>query len=261
MSRYGYDYPLTPRQNGWRSVFRNVLMVGAIAAISAVSGGVVALDLLGPGSAVTDRPALVSPPVQPASVRVARTVTPPAASAPTNAGAAIEKPQAAAATATAAPAQPSPTPAPEVAQAPMAPTASVEQPKGAQGSAQASAQVPESELTFTTGYARRRAMQTAATAGSGTKTEVAHIEEQNQVGRGAKAKPKSTVARQNGPQDQRRVADAHDEQPAKFDFARHQQALALGDPRDPRANRRPPPPQQQGGLFGSSFGGMFRGLF
>jgi hypothetical protein len=183
------------------------------------------------------------------SVRVARAVTPPpaqpAASAPTNVGAAIEKPQAPAATATVAPAQPaqaSPTPASQVAQAPMAPTASVDQPNSAPGSAQ----VPESELTFTTGYARRRAVHAAATVGSGTKTELARIEEQSQVGRGTKAKPRTTVAHQNGPQDQRRVADARD-----------QQALALGDP---RASRRPPP-QQQGGVFSSSLGGFFRGLF
>jgi hypothetical protein len=222
-------------------------MVGVIAAISAVSGGVVALDLLGHGSAVTDRPALVTPPAQPVSVRVARAVTPPPAQPA--ASAAAEKPLAAVATATSAPTQPaqaSPTPASQVALAPMAPTASVEQPNSAPGSAQASAQVPESELTFTTGYARRRAVHAAATVGSGTKTEVARIEEQSQVGRGTKAKPRTTVAHQNGPQDQRRVADARD-----------QQALALGDP---RASRRPPP-QQQGGVFSSSIGGFFRGLF
>jgi hypothetical protein len=245
MSRYGYDYSLTPgHPKGWRSLFRNVLVVGAIAAISAVSGGVVALDLLGSGSAAAHRQAPVTQ-TQPVSVRVARAVTPapPAARAPTHAGAAVEKPQAPAATAIAAPAQPpaqpSTSPAPQVAStpdaAPAVSTATVEEPK--------TVRVPESELTFTTGYARRRAVQTAATTGAGTKTEVARGEEQNHIGRGAKVKPRTTVARQNA--DQRRLADAH------------QQTFAFGDP---RSNRRPP--QQQGGLFSSNpFGGFFRGTF
>src|ERR1051325_350289 len=69
MSRYRYDYSLTPgRPKGWRSLFRNVLVIGAIAAISAVSGGVVVLDLLGPGSTVADRDALVTPQTQPVRV-------------------------------------------------------------------------------------------------------------------------------------------------------------------------------------------------
>ena len=92
------------------------------------------------------------------------------------------------------------------------------------------------------------------------------METQGQFGRAAtKAKPKA-VARANAPQDQRRVAEAREEggpfsrfdQPERFDFARHQ-ALAFGDPRDPRANRRPPP--QGGGLFGNSPSGFFGGLF
>jgi len=77
--------------------------------------------------------------------------------------------------------------------------------------------VPESELTFTT-VMPGGAPYMQPLPCSGTKTEVARIEEQSQVGRGTKAKPRTTVAHQTGPQDQRRVADARD-----------QQALALGD--------------------------------
>jgi hypothetical protein len=248
MSRYGYDYSLvTGRPQGWRSLFRNVLMVGTIVAISVVSGGVVALDLFGSGASVADRPAQVTAQPQPVSVRVARAVAPaqPAASAPTNAVTASEKPQITAATAIAAsvqpPAPPSATVALQVAPpqkpAPAVSPETAEAPK----TAPETAKVAESELTFTTGYARRRAVQTAATTGAGTRTQVARVEEQNQIGRGAKARPKTTVAHQTA--DQRRVADA----------------VALGDP---RASRRGPPPQQQGGLASSNpFGGFFRGLF
>jgi hypothetical protein len=111
--------------------------------------------------------------------------------------------------------------------------------------------VPDSELTFSSGYARRRAVQAAATAGSGAKIEVARVESETKVGRPAKARPKTTVARQNAPQDQSGPYARFD-QPNRFDFARHQ-AMALGDS---RAERRAP--QQQGGLFG---GGFFRGMF
>jgi hypothetical protein len=130
---------------------------------------------------------------------------------------------------------------------PAASAAPVEQPK--------TAPVPDSQLTFTKGYARRRAVHEAATAGSGAKIEVARAESQTQVGRAAtKARPRTTVARQNGPQDQSGPF-ARADQPGRFDFARHQ-ALAFGDP---RTSRRPPP--QQGGVFSSSPGGFFRNLF
>jgi hypothetical protein len=111
--------------------------------------------------------------------------------------------------------------------------------------------VPEKELTFSHGYARRRAVQTAATEGAGAKIEVARVESETKIGRASRAKAKTTVARQNGPQDLS-GAYARVDQPKKSDFARHQ-ALALGDS---RAERRPQP--QQGGLFGT---GLFRGLF
>src|SRR5262249_61073847 len=91
------------------------------------------------------------------------------------------------------------------------PAAAVEEPKRTQvtarGSAHVAAPVPESQLTFTSGYARRRAVHQAATAGAGTKSELARVEEQNHVGRGARAKPRTSVAQQNALQDQRRVTD------------------------------------------------------
>src|SRR5262249_37269757 len=154
MSGYGYDYSLTPgRPKGWRSLFRNVLMVGAIATISAVSGAVVALDLLGSGSATADRPALVAAPAQPVTLRVARAPS-PAQTAPTNAGAAVQTPSAAdatasAATASTATAQPlAPASITTTAQAasaavPTVSAAPLEEPK--------TLQVPERELTFTKG--------------------------------------------------------------------------------------------------------------
>jgi hypothetical protein len=119
--------------------------------------------------------------------------------------------------------------------------------------------VAESELTFTRGYARRHAIQAAANSPT---TDVARVETNGQFGRAAKVKPKA-IARANAPQDQRRVAEeggpfSRFEQPERFDFSRHQ-ALAFGDPRDPRADRRPA--RQGGGLFGNSPSGFFGGLF
>jgi hypothetical protein len=251
MSRYGYDFAPTPTPNRWRSVFRNILVIGTVAGISAISGAVVALDLLGSGSAATERPAAIARQTPPASLFVARIVTPtpsqPAGVA-TNAGtAAVQWPQPTAAPASPAVQSPAAS-APQAAQAPQpAPAAAavtVEEPK--------TVKVPENELTFTHGYARRRAVQEAATAGPGANTDMARVESQTQIGRAAsKAKPRTTVARQNRPQDQS-GAYARAEQPNRFDFSRHQ-ALAFGDP---RGERRPPP--QSGGLFG---GGFFRGLF
>jgi hypothetical protein len=127
------------------------------------------------------------------------------------------------------------------------------------------AHLTESELTFTRGYARRRAIQATASATSESpKTAMARVETQGQLGRAATRKPKA-VARTTAPQDPRRVAEVREEggpfsrfeQPERFDFARHQ-ALAFGESRDPRAVRRPP---QGGGLFGNSPSGFFGGLF
>jgi hypothetical protein len=250
MSRYGYDYSLAPsRSVGWRSRLATVMSVGAIVAISAVSGAAVALNLLGPAGTTPDRPLTVAAPARPVSAPVAPTVT-PAPPQPANARPVVAQPQV-------PPVGVRPASAPAAAAAPQpAPAAAVE--------ALPAAQVPERELTFTQGYARRRAIQAAADAASGIKTEVARAESQSQLGRAAKAKPRA-IANANPPQDQRRVAEAREEgglfsrfdQPQRFDFARHQ-ALAFGESRDPRADRRPPP---RGGLFGNSPSGFFGGLF
>ena len=255
MSRYGYDYSFTPsRPSGWRSVLTNVLTVGTIVAVSAISGGVVALELLGSPTSVASAPVMTASNVPPAPARAARVVTPPVSqqvSAQANASAAVEQPQSPAAVAQLT-AQPAAAPAPQAA-----PAASV-----ASADEQAAAHVQESELTFTRGYARRRALQAAAAPSASI--EVARVESQTQVGRAAiKAKPK-VVARANATQDLPRTADAHPaggvferfDQPDKFDFARHQ-ALAFGDTRQ---NRRAPP-SQGGGLFSNSPGGFFHGLF
>ena len=243
MSRFGNDYPLAPgRSTGWRSVFKSALAVGMIVAVSAISGAVVSLDLLGSASQSDERAAVAATKAPLTPVLTARTVTPIFAqpvSLPAPA-AAVAQPATPAATASAAtsaqPAAPQAAPAPSVA--------SAEEP--------ATAQVPESQLTFTNGYARRRAMQAAATSG-GAKIEVARAESESQIRRVAKAKPR-TVARQ---QDQRHVADARGENGpfARFDAPNRSDSahrLAYGDQRDPRANRR-----SQGGLFGGFFGGMF----
>jgi len=254
MSRYGYDYSLAPgRPNGWRSAFGNILTIGTIVVISAISGSVVALNLLGSANPAADQPTVVAAHPVP-SARAARATAPTTPQMPqlmiasTNAVAAAAPPLATHAVA-AQPAAPAPQAAPA---APPQASAAPDEP--------ATASVPDNELTFTRGYARRRAVQAAAhtTSGAGAGVAVARVESQTQLGRAAlKAKPR-TLARQYG-QDQRHVADAgglfsrfdsQQQSDNRFDFGRHQ-ALAYGDQ---RTNRRPAP--QSGGL-----GGFFRGLF
>jgi hypothetical protein len=250
MSPYGYDYSLTPSASaGWRSRFATVMTVGAIVAVSAISGAAVALNLLGPASTTADRPVTMATHAPPASAPVAPTVT-PAAPQPANARVAVAHAQV-------PPAAVRPTSPPAAAPAPQsAPAvAAVEAPPPAH--------VAESELTFTRGYARRHAIQAAAAAAAvapgvaseSPRTEMARLETHGQLGRAAIRKPKA-IARAN-PSREEGGPFARFDQPEKFDFARHQ-ALAFGESRDPRAIRRPPP---QGGLFGGSPSGFFGGLF
>jgi hypothetical protein len=249
MSRYGYDYSLAPRATtGWRSRFATVMTVGTIVAISAVSGAAVAVNLLGPAGTPADRPAIFALRAPASSAPVAaQTVTP--AAKETVAVAPSRVPPAAVEPASPPTSAPAPQPKPAVVAVEPPPTA----------------HMSESELTFSRGYARRRAIQAAADAASAPKsegltTEVAGAETQGQLGRSAR-KPK-VVAHAN--QDPRRVAEIRDEsglfsrfdQPRRYDFGRSQ-ALAYGDSRDPRANRRSP----HGGLFGGSPSGFFGGLF
>src|SRR5262249_34047687 len=106
----------------------------------------------------------------------------------------------------------------------------------------------DSQLTFTNGYARRRAVQAAATAAasSGAKIDVAQVGSETQMGRSARAKPRTGARQQN----QRHGTDARGETGpfARFDSPSAHR-LAYGDQRDPRAYRRP----QQGGFFGGMF--------
>jgi hypothetical protein len=250
MSRHGFEYSISPsRPAGWRSFLANFLMVITVAAVSAISGAVVALELLGP-----DKPGVrATARIAPAPMRVAQPSA-PATAAP----AVIELPRVLATIvqpvpqAVAAPApQPAVAPAPQQVAAPAPPAAPAPTAAPAQAvalaDAHAVAQVPESELTFTHGYARRRAVQDAANAASG---QVARVESETQFGREAvKVRPR-TVARVDS-----RAADARGlfwrfDQPARYDSSRH---LAYGDPRT-NQNRR-----SQGGPFGS--GGFFGSLF
>jgi hypothetical protein len=265
MSRYGYDYSLTPsRPTGWHSAFTNILAIGTVVAVSAISAAIVTLQLFGPATSAPNGPATTAGPAMAAAtappyVLAERLVrVPKLASAHANSAQAFETPQAVVAAARPTPA-PVSVPAPQAAPAaPVVPAAPV-----ALADAHASPKVSESELTFTHGYARRRAVQEAAA--SGAKVDVARLESQNQIGREATKKAKPRVARTNSPQDQRRVADAREagglfdrfDQPDRYDFGRRQ-AMAFGDQRDPRTNRRSPP---QGGSFSNSSGGFLGGLF
>jgi len=245
MSPYGYDYSLAPRaSSGLRSRLTTVLTVTAIVAISAVSGAAVTLNLLGPTATPAERPAIFA-------------MHAPAASAPQTATPAPPRP----ANATVAVAPRSQAPAPAVQPVSPPATASAPQPKPAVAAVEAPAiaHVPDSELTFSRGFARRHAIQAAADAASapkseGAKAEVARVETQGQHGRAAR---KTKAVAHNNMQDQRRVAEARGEggpfnrfeQHERFDFGRHQ-ALAFGDSRDPRPVRRQAP---SGGFFGGLF--------
>jgi len=267
MSRYGYEYALTPSHpTGWRNALSNVLMVGTIVAVSAISGAVVSFELMGPTSAA-NAPTIAAKTVPAPAPMVAlnrapapaaRVVTPAPrvaeqVSTPASVAAGVEQAQALAIIPQEALQQPFlPTSAPLPQAASAVPVASANQ---------AAAPVSESELTFTQGYARRRAVQQAAEA---ARPQVARVESESQIGRPAvKAKPKTNVARANAPQDQAHVADARDTGslfdrflPRRQAAAPQHQAMAYGDP---RASRHPQP--QSGGLFANSPGGFFGGLF
>jgi hypothetical protein len=261
MSGYAYDYTLAPaRPSGWRSVFSNVVTVTAIAAVSAISGAVVALELMAPQQrdaatlvgAVPVRAAAVATPAPVVSTpRVARPRAPETARASVQdrsehtaavAAAAVPSPQT---SVSAAPAAPAPQAAPPAAEA------------------VASTAVPDSELTFAKGYSLRRAAREATAAQ--IKTAETKVVAEHQFGRAQvviKRKPKeprdNLFAQSNGGQDNRR-AGWHD--PFSFfdrnDGPGHNQAMAYGD-----SSQRRRPPQQQGGLFSnSSGGGLFGGLF
>lgn len=246
MSRYAYDYSLTPaRPTGWRSVLTSVMTVATIAAVSAISGAVVTLELFASPSRPAETTAAIAavniPSLPAPSARANRVVTP---HAPQEAG-----------TAAAQPVVP-PVAAPAPQPAPIAPVMAADE--------NVSAPASDSALTFASGYAQRRAAQEAVTPPPSPSAQVARVGAETQFGRAAiKLKPKA-YARANGAQDRRQTADARGgdggpfarfERTDSFDFGRHQ-ALAFGDQ---RANRRSQP--SPGGLFNNSPGGLFGGLF
>jgi len=244
MSRYRYDYALAPeRPTGWRSALSNVFLVSTIVAVSAISGVVVALDLLAPATP-PEQPAIAAAVAPLHSPRISTPQLLQKMTAPTQQKAAVEVALPAVQPA-AAPVAPAP-----VAAAPVAPAA---QPAATTGAASehAFAHVPESELTFSQGYARRRAVQAAADAAAGVKpdsarTEVARADARGQVERVA-TKTKKTRTHDRRWAEEPGWFGRSGQQ--RFDFGRHQ-ALAYGDARDPRPSRRPPP---SGGFFGGLF--------
>jgi hypothetical protein len=255
MSGYAYDYTLAPaRPTGWHSVLTNVLTVAAIVAVSAISGAVVAVELLGspPRDEVAPMVAAVTPP--PTPVKAPRIVA--AAPAPIVAPPVLDD-QGPATVAS----------VPEVPPAPMA-VASV--PQAAFAAAvddDAARAAPDSELTFAKGYARRRAAQQVAAKPvparaapvQVAKIDTAKIEAQTRFGRAAVVKrkpPRDVTFAQDGLQDNRRTASRTDgfglfERFDRPDGVRRGQAMAF-DSYPPRPARRGNA-QQGGGLFDGLF--------
>jgi hypothetical protein len=257
MSGYAYDYTLTPaRPTGWRSVLAGAVTITAIVGVSAISGAVVTLDLLAPPPTHGDT-AMISKAVP----AVSAVTTAPAPAAARAAPRAPENP-----TVAAGPVARDPQPAPAAAlavvsasqPAPAAPAVNAQ--SSAQSAAQpAPATVPDRDLTFSKGYAQRRAAQEAAAQIStqASKAKVAKVEDQSQFGRSAVKRAKPRVSAPTyAANDPRRPAGARGDtfgffdRSDQFDFNRHQ-ALAFGEPRGYR--HAPPQPPQGGGLFGGLF--------
>jgi hypothetical protein len=253
MSRYAYDYSLTPaRATGWRAALTSMTVVGTVMAVSAISGAFVTVQLF-------------AAPAQPRVVRQVAALVPPAPQltaphavsfaaryqvAPQATNHAAAPPM----TVAAAPATKAPPPAAPPAQ-PAPVVALAEQP--------APAAVADSELTFAKGYAQRRAIAAGAVAHHGKIL----IAGQTQLGRAA-VKPKPKVyARNTAPTSttDRRAETARSdaygmfqrfERPDQFDFSRHQ-ALAFGDQRAVRRRTDAPPARPSGNSPNGMFGGLF----
>lgn len=244
MSGYAYDYSLTPARSGWRSVLTGFLTIVAVVAVSTISGAVVTLELIAPspqraaGNRAIDTQVTASVPQQTVSQQAAPTVaaskvasrvaaprTVPSADVATP----VQSQQAQAPVQPAAPA--STTVAANTAPVSAAPAVS---PPIAPGAAMAYAQatVADSELTFSKGYARRRATQQGAAAAKAGNARLADVGvAAGQVGRTnvkvAKIKPRiQAVVAQDPRLDPRRPDAAWSAN--RFDFDRHQ-ALAFGD--------------------------------
>lgn len=260
MSSYPHGYTLSPaRPSGWGSVFAGVVTVIAVVAVSATSGALVMAELVGkrpdaaPQSSASAMSAIEIPtvrqaaapgatPAQPAKARPAEDKR--VAALPTPAPA--PKPVAAPAKPVVAAAAPAPAAKPAVAAAPQAAPAA---PAPAQ---QVATAVPESELTFTKGYAQRRAAQTAAEQPAPQPT--AHAAADHQFGRPAVTQRKPSYARV---QEQRRYAARESREQYRdqwrnrdhYDY-RRDRAMAYGDQYQGRRSNG-----SQGGLFGNLFGG------
>jgi hypothetical protein len=246
MSRYGYDYSLTPaRPTGWRGMLTNTMVFATVMAVSVISGAVVTRELVAAPAPVAGVSQAAVPSAPLAVTRVLVSAAPRTVNV--SAAARVEQP----ATVAAAPvAQQAPAVVPPVAAAVVPPPP---------------ARVSDSDLTFAKGYAQRQAVARVAPPGKVV------VEARAQLGRGAvKAKPK--VARNTTTaDDRRRVAAARTDtlgifqrfdRPDQFDFTRHQ-ALAFGG--EQHLIRQTQTPQSQtprpAAPYGNSPNGLFGGLF
>jgi hypothetical protein len=259
MSRYAYGYSVAPaRPTGWRSAVGNFIGMTAVVLLSAISGVVVAYELIGgdarfssaPASsaAVASAPARVQAPVQ------APVKSPAKASAQAGAASSVQPaPAIAAASENQKPVQRAEVPvvatvtAPQAAApAPIAPVAQNED-----------AAIPASDLTFAKGYAlRRAARQAAAAQAASPKAGVAQTATANSKVAAASDEPGAAVEKQFGRPAvvAKRKPNAMAQYPRnerygmfeRFDGPRHQ-AMAFGDSSPQRPVRRS--------------GGWFDGLF
>ena len=269
MSRYAYGYSVAPaRPTGWRSAVGNFIGMTAVVLLSAISGVVVAYELIGgdarfssaPASsaAVASAPARVQAPVQ------APVKSPAKASAQAAAASSVQPaPAIAAASENQKPVQRAEVPvvatvtAPQAAApAPIAPVAQNED-----------AAIPASDLTFAKGYALRRAARQAAAAQAASpkagaaqaaspKAGAAQTATANSKVAAASDEPGAAVEKQFGRPAvvAKRKPNAMAQYPRnerygmfeRFDGPRHQ-AMAFGDSSPQRPVRRS--------------GGWFDGLF
>ena len=259
MSRYAYGYSVAPaRPTGWRSAVGNFIGMTAVVLLSAISGVVVAYELIGgdarfssaPASsaAVASAPARVQAPVQ------APVKSPAKASAQAGAASSVQPvPAIAAASENQKPVQRAEVPvvatvtAPQAAApAPIAPVAQNED-----------AAIPASDLTFAKGYAlRRAARQAAAAQAASPKAGAAQTATANSKVAAASDEPGAAVEKQFGRPAvvAKRKPNAMAQYPRnerygmfeRFDGPRHQ-AMAFGDSSPQRPVRRS--------------GGWFDGLF
>jgi hypothetical protein len=270
MSSYPHGYTLSPaRPSGWGSVFAGVVTVIAVVAVSATSGALVMAELVGsrpdaapPPSAsamsaieipaVRQAAAPAATPAQPTKARPAEDKRVAALPAPAPAPKSVAAPAPAAKPVVAAAPQAAPAAAanPAVAAAPQAAPAA---PAQAANPAQVANAVPESELTFTKGYAQRRAAQTAAE--QSTPQPTAHAAADHQFGRPAVTQRKPAYARAQEQQRRYAARDSREQyrdqwrERDHYDY-RRDRAMAYGDQYQGRRSNG-----SQGGLFGNLFGG------